>query len=81
MSGRVSLRKRRLARSFARDCHLATKDDDNRKAMFAKRVEPYGLDPATIAALLLYAIKLWSWWRTKKVKDPGETMLRGEPRE
>jgi len=78
---RLSLRKRKLARSHARDCYLETKDEERFKELMAKRLEPYGLDPATIATLIIYAIKLWLWWKQKKTKDPGVSPMRGEPRE
>jgi hypothetical protein len=37
------------------------------------------LDPATIFLLLQIAIKLWQWWRDRKVSDPSVVASAGEP--
>jgi hypothetical protein len=45
-----------------------------------KRVQRIAkLDPATIFLLLQIAIKLWQWWRDRKVSDPSVVASAGEP--
>lgn len=78
---RLPLKDRRLGRRLSRDSYREADSEESRKILMEAKLQSYGLDPWTIATLLVYAIKLWLWWRERRVDDPSETPMIGEPKE
>lgn len=58
---------RRKVRKFAIESYEAASGDHNvAKSLFEARAEKYGMDPATIAMLIISIIRFWLW-----LKDQG----------
>ena len=36
-------------------------------------------DVLTVITLMMYAYKLWQWWRSNKVSEPSVVGMSGEP--
>ena len=48
-------------------------------AIFRQDPRVAKFDAMTIITLLMYAYKIWRWWKSHKVSDPPITELSGEP--
>ena len=48
-------------------------------ALFQQDPRIAKFDALAIITLLMYAYKLWRWWRAHKVSDPPIIELSGEP--
>jgi hypothetical protein len=81
MAVALSTRRRRLARNLAAQCLLECEHEDQLQPCLEQKLQSYGLDPATAIAIIYYAIKLWLWWRDRKIQDPGLDPISGEPEE
>jgi hypothetical protein len=58
---------RRKVREFAIDSYESANGDQNKaKGLFEARCTAYGMDPATIAMLIISVIRFWLW-----LKDQG----------
>jgi hypothetical protein len=77
----LSIHNRKLCRRLARECYLEADSEQARKELLEKKLATFGFDIWTIANLIILAVKLWLWWRDRKVTDPGEMPLTGEPDE
>ena len=81
MAVALSTRRRRLARNLAAQCLSECEHEDQLEACLRHKLATCGLDPATVIAMIYYAIKLWLWWRDRKIQDPGLDPISGEPEE
>lgn len=77
---RPRLKERRIARAAARHVWIECDGDMAQVESAFKAQESIArLDPMTVIALIQIAIQLWSWWKSRQIKEPSVVASSDEP--